>query len=218
MFKHPGPEQFRPGPLTAGFSTAWADRPEARGAKSRYGPAMPAGLPKPTLFQRLLAAMVRRQEKVVGEPLDYLKPVIAHTPGLVLKLGLLGPLGNHRHALPPAAKHVAVVRATLREDCGACAQMAVNLAKAEGVADDLLRAVVYNRLEELPPGLADICRWVDELQAGGDPAGLRENLRAHYGEAGLIELSLAFSLAAFFPRFKKGLGAATTCALHPVRI
>lgn len=179
---------------------------------------MQTGLTRPTWFQRLLAFMVRRQEKVVGEPLDYLHVVIAHAPGVVPKLGLLGPLGNHRKALPPAAKHAAVVRATLGEDCGACAQMAVNLAKADGVADDLLRAVVYNRLEELPVELADICRWVEELQAGGDPVGLRGRLRQHYGEAGLIELSLAVSLAAFFPRFKRGLGAATSCALRPVRI
>ena len=171
------------------------------------------------MFQRLLTRMIRRQEKTVGVPLRYLDEVARHSPALVAKLGLLGPLGSHRSALPAEAKHVATVRATLAEDCGACVQIAVNLALAEGVSRAVLSAVVNGRLWELPPNLEAVCKFVDALQNQETISDShRDQLEAEYGRDGVAELSLAYALAAFFPRFKRGLGQAQNCALRPVEV
>ncbi len=171
------------------------------------------------MLTSLLRKMIRRQERTVGVPLTYLDEVAAHSPGLVAKIGLLGPLGEHRRALPAEAKHVATVRAVLAEDCGACVQIAVNLALAEGVSRDVLAAVVHGRLWELPPNLEAICKFVDALQNQETiTESLRDQLEVEYGRDGVAELSVAFALAAFFPRFKRGLGAAQSCALRPVEV
>ena len=116
------------------------------------------------MLASLLQKMIRRQERAVGVPLTYLDAVAAHSPGLVAKIGLLGPLGGHRRALPVEAKQVATVRAVLAEDCGECAQIAVNVARAEGVSREVLAAVVHGRLADLPPRLAAVCRFVDALR------------------------------------------------------
>lgn len=171
------------------------------------------------MLQALLKKMIRRQERTVGVPLRYLDEVAAHSPGLVMKIGLLGPLGEHRRALPAEAKHVATVRAVLAEDCGACVQIAVNLALADGVSREVLAAVVNGRLWELPPNLEAVCKFVDALQNQETiTESLREQLRVEYGDDGIAELSLAYALAAFFPRFKRGLGHAQSCALRPVEV
>ncbi|MBA4137547.1 MAG: hypothetical protein C0518_09550 [Opitutus sp.] len=171
------------------------------------------------MLQSLLSKMIRCQERAVGVPLTYLNDVAAHSPGLVMKIGLLGPLGTHRRALPAEAKHVATVRATLAEDCGACVQIAVNVALAEGVSREVLAAVVNGRLWELPPNLEAVCKFVDALQNQETiTASLRDQLQVEYGDDGVAELSVAYALAAFFPRFKRGLGEAQSCALRPVEV
>ena len=138
---------------------------------------------------------------------------------LVLKLGLLGPLGGHRRRLPLEAFHIARLRAVLAEDCGACAQMAVNEAMRAGVVPALLRAVVAGRLDDLPPDLATVCRFVDAtLDHAPEQGALREPLRERFGEAGFIELALVIALSSFFPRFKRTLGHAQSCATRPVEV
>jgi alkylhydroperoxidase family enzyme len=171
------------------------------------------------MLSRLLSRLIRRQEKTVGVSLRYLDDVAQHSPGLVLKIGLLGPLGNHRRALPAVARHVASVRATLAEDCGACVQIAVNLALADGVSRTVLSAVVNGRLWELPPNLEAVCKFIDALQNHETiPPATREQLEVEYGRDGVAELAATFALASFFPRFKRGLGEAQSCALRPVEV
>jgi alkylhydroperoxidase family enzyme len=171
------------------------------------------------MLRSLLSSLIRRQEKSVGVRLDYLDEVAVHSPGLVGKIGFLGPLGRHRRALPAEAKHVATVRATLAEDCGDCVQIAVNLALADGVSRPVLDAVLSGRLWELPPRLEAICKFVDALNNQETVTDtLREQLEVEYGRDGVAELAAAFALAAFFPRFKRGLGRASRCTLRPVEV
>ncbi len=155
----------------------------------------------------------------MGVSLDYLRDVARHDAALVMKLGLLGPLGNHRRRLPLEVVHVARLRAVLAEDCSACAQMAVNEAKRAGVDAQWLRAVASDHLDELPSEPAAVCRFVDATLADApEQTTLREQMRRRYGEGGLIELALAVGLSAFFPRFKGALGHAQSCAVRPVEV
>ena len=98
-------------------------------------------------------------------------------------------------------------------------QIAVNLAQADGVSREVLSAVVNGRLWELPPNLEAICKFMDALQNQETITGsLRDQLEVEYGQDGVAELSAAFALAAFFPRFKRGLGHAQSCSLRPVEV
>lgn len=171
------------------------------------------------MLSTLINLAIGRQERHLGIPLDYLRDVARLDPALVMKLGLLGPLGNHRRCLPLEAFHIARLRAVLAEDCGACAQMAVNEAKRAGVAPTVLRAVTANRLEELSADLVAVCRFVDAALADApEQTALREHMRERFGDVGLADLALAIALSSFFPRFKRALGHAQSCAARPVDV
>jgi uncharacterized membrane protein/alkylhydroperoxidase family enzyme len=181
----------------------------------------PKSLHRLPRWARLVAPLyelgIRSQERRLGMPLDYLRSVGKEAPSFALKLSLLSPLGNHRRSLPPEVFHVARLQATLAEDCGACAQMAANLAKQDGVSPQVLRAVAQGDVYRFPLALAQVCQFVDAvLMDRPEQTDLRNLMRDRYGEEGLIELSAAIALASFFPRFKRGLGVAQSCALQPV--
>lgn len=171
------------------------------------------------MIQRLLEHEIRRQERRYGAPLDHLRDVARHAPGLAAKLGLLAPLASHRRALPLEALHAARLCATALEDCGACVRMAACDALRAGVGPELVRAIAAGRLAALPDELAELCRFVRAVHAGGsEQHELRERMRLRYGAAGLIELALAIALSSFFPRFKRALGHARSCAADPLAL
>jgi alkylhydroperoxidase family enzyme len=128
-------------------------------------------------------------------------------------------MAAHGRALPVDLYHTACFVATRNEDCGTCVQITLNLARKDGVADDLLRALLAGRPDNLPEQARDVYLFseavvkVDEERAGV----IRERLRTALGEEALIELSFAIAAARVFPTVKRGLGYATSCALVELR-
>ena len=171
------------------------------------------------LTRPLLLHGIRRQEKALGVPLDYLRDVVCWNPSVVMKLGLLAPLGNHRRHAPADALHLARIQATLAEDCGDCVQIAVNLARHDGIRPEWIQAVLQHQPEALPPELNLVYRFVEAV-LGDTPEqeDYRRQVRQEYGNGALVEFSLAVALASFFPRFKRGLGHGASCSLHPVTV
>src|SRR5690349_21364816 len=97
---------------------------------------------KVPMLRRLALKLIAHQERLLGVPLDPLRHVARFSLSALGKIGLLASLGSHRRALPADAFHVARLLATLREDCGACAQIEVNLARKDRVAPGVLKAVL----------------------------------------------------------------------------
>ncbi|HEX8181090.1 MAG TPA: hypothetical protein VF525_16200, partial [Pyrinomonadaceae bacterium] len=123
-----------------------------------------------------------------------------------------------RRRLPAAPYHVARLVATRHEDCGACVQIEVNLARKSHVPVAVLRAVLNDRADELPPDLADVYHFARAVVAAEDQPELRERLRAHYGAEAFVELALGIAAARVFPTTKRALGYATSCALVEVQV
>lgn len=161
---------------------------------------------------------VRKMERSLGVKLDYAHYLAEKSPRALRALGKLAPLSRFRRALPPEAWHVAGLVSSMREDCGTCVQIHVNLAVQDGMKRDWLDAVLRRAPEELPPHLHDVYRFAESI-LDGDPAQmeLREDLRKLYGDEGLVELSFAISGARIFPAIKKTLGFAVSCSRVEVR-
>jgi hypothetical protein len=114
------------------------------------------------------------------------------------------------------AFHAARITAAHFEDCGPCVQTTVNIARKDGVAPAVLRALVDGRPEALPEEVADVVRFVEKVLARTHDEGeLREKIRSRHGRDGdrvLAEIALVVSSARAFPVTKRFLGYATACS------
>jgi AhpD family alkylhydroperoxidase len=177
-------------------------------------PAPPRAVAAAALTGRLSEAVIRYGERKLGVTLDYLREIAAHAPAAFRLLGRVSQLG---HALKPAdrhAAHMAALGAALHDDCGTCVQIHINLARREGVAEDVLRRAVMGEAGTLPPLLAAAFRF-GEAVAANDPEmhELRDELEARCGKRAVIEMAIAIAFARFYPTIKRALGHAKSCAV-----
>jgi alkylhydroperoxidase family enzyme len=162
----------------------------------------------------LIRWQIRGLERRLGEPLDYLRHMLTASLGAFRAFVRAARVAAYRKHLPVAPCHVARIVAVRHEDCGPCVQTAVNLAKADGVPADVLRAVLDRRVNDLPEPLRDVYRFAEAVvEVSGEEEPYRARLRQVFGEAALCELALAIATCRLFPTVKRALGYATSCSL-----
>jgi alkylhydroperoxidase family enzyme len=167
----------------------------------------------------VVRSKIRATEKRLGVSMEYLRHMYSHAPDAFDKFSTLMPATQHREKLPPAPYHVARLVATRQEDCGPCLQVAVNLAKEDGVEPAILQAALAGKVEELPESLQDVYRFAESVVlADGEEGNYRERVRKVFGETGLVELALAISTCRVFPTLKRALGHAKSCAAVRVEV
>lgn len=163
------------------------------------------------LIRRRLAAF----EAQWHYSMDYARQLLASNRRAFWGYAKLAPLAQYREGVPAAAWHVAKIAALRHEDCGPCSQLAVDIARAEGVPDALLRAALADdmkTLQQLNPDAALAHAFA--LAWTRREASLsvhRESLRQRIGDKGLSSLALAMSAARMFPMIKTALGHGEAC-------
>ena len=171
------------------------------------------------MLRSLILRKLGAEERRMGVSVDYLRHILGTSLGSFLVFTKILPISNHRKALPVDAYHVARLVATRDEDCGTCVQIEVNLAKADGVAVEILEAVTERRPDDLRADLATVYRFAEEVVTASYAEGeLRERVRAAYGEKALVEMAMAIASARFFPVTKRALGYATSCSRVEVEV
>jgi AhpD family alkylhydroperoxidase len=170
------------------------------------------------MIRYLILKQLDKEERSLGESLDYIRHVLRTSFSAFFKFALFTPLAQHRRKLPAAPYRVARIVATQDEDCGTCVQIEVNLARREGVSSEVIRAVLNNRPEDLTPELAEIYRFAKAVVAASEEYELRQRIRERYGEEGLVELAFGMAAARVFPVTKRALGYATSCALIEIEV
>ena len=171
------------------------------------------------MIRRLMLRSVDRQERKLGESLEYFRHMIRASIPAALKFGLFMPMAEHRKQLPAMPYWVARLVAAQTEDCGSCVQIEVNLALQNGVSADTVRAVLEGRPGDLPDGGGDAYAFATAVVAGSGAEGPhRERLRERYGEPGLVELAMGIAAARVFPTTKRALGYAVSCSAVDLRI
>lgn len=164
------------------------------------------------MLRSLVHQMISRQERTCGVPLDYLRELSRTSLPAFFKFLLFTPLANHRRHLTPEAFHVARLAATQAEDCGTCLQIVVHFARRDGIEATLLRKALAGDPAALPAPLGEVLIYASKLARGEDAPEQRQTLRAHLGDAALVELALAVATARVFPTLKRGLGHAVACS------
>jgi AhpD family alkylhydroperoxidase len=166
------------------------------------------------LAGRLSEAMIRYGEKKLGVSLDYLREIAANAPASFRALGRVSQIGQSLKAVDRHAAHMAALGAAMHDDCGTCVQIHINLARQDGVPDDVLRRAVMGEAGTLPARLAASFRF-GEAVAANDPEmhELREKLEADLGKRAVIEMAIGIAFARFYPTIKRALGHAKSCAV-----
>jgi alkylhydroperoxidase family enzyme len=158
--------------------------------------------------------IVRSMESRLGVRLEYLRTLVRVRPGVLWRMLIFLAAAAPRPGVPRRAIHLAGLGATLALDCGECVQIAVNLARRDGVPTDVLAAVVEGRREALTSDDVLAVAFGEAVSRDGDDVEeLRLRLVERYGEGGAQELALAVAFAQFYPVLKRGLGMARSCAL-----
>jgi alkylhydroperoxidase family enzyme len=158
-------------------------------------------------------------ERSLGASTDYLRHILRVSMPAFFKFLKIMPLAEYRKKLPADAYHVARLVATQHEDCGSCVQIEVNLAKKDGVAPQILQAVLDRNVGALPPALAEVYHFAEGVVTrNGQEEEFRDRIRQRYGEVALVEMALAIAVCRIFPTTKHGLGYATSCSKVTVQM
>ena len=155
---------------------------------------------------------LQRAEKRFGVSFDYAREMHRISPRATWQMLKLQKIGGYREACPPAAWHAAHIAAALTEDCGPCVQMAVTLAREDGVAAETLRALIDRRLDAIETGTADAFLFGEAVARSAATADdLRARLQARYGEKAIVDLAIGIAIARVWPALKRAMGHAQFC-------
>jgi len=129
------------------------------------------------------------------------------------------PLAGYRRRVSSEELHLVRLGASLALDCGACVEIALRMARAEGVPPDVLAAAAAGRAEALTDLQVDALEFGAMVARGAADADLepvRARIVRRLGESGVVEYSLAAATAAFYPTLKRAMGFASACDLGTV--
>ena len=142
----------------------------------------------------------------------YLHAMLREAPDAAFKFARIAEVSNHRRVVSESAYFAAKLSATLSEDCGPCAQLVVNMAREAGVAESDIVALLERNEPAMSRDIALGFRFANAvLSRSGDDDAARDLVRAVWGEAGVIELSVAIAMSRVYPVLKAGMGYAKAC-------
>ncbi|MEJ0066604.1 MAG: hypothetical protein WDM85_15310 [Caulobacteraceae bacterium] len=152
-------------------------------------------------------------ERAFSYDAGYMRALLAARPGSFLKFSILPGLAQRRDA-PAEALAAAGVVATLREDCGPCTQIGVDIAVKSGVDRKVLRAILAGDTAAMGEAASLAYRFaqasLDRDMATADP--LRDEIVRQWGNRGLVAIALSITTARMYPTLKYALGYGKTCS------
>jgi AhpD family alkylhydroperoxidase len=160
----------------------------------------------------LLTKLLAWSKTQIGDvEMDYAYHLRDVAPGRLWRFSLIRIVEGGRKFTPAGVYHAAGMAAAMVEDCGPCVQIHVNLALKDGVAADALRALAARKLDGVAADVALGFKYGEAVARGLMADELRDEIRARWGEHGLIELAFTIATARFYPAVKRGMGFAHTC-------
>lgn len=156
---------------------------------------------------------IRPFERTFNYDASYMRDLLAASPAAFLKFSLLPGLAPRR-AAPAEALVAAGIVATLREDCGPCTQIGVDIAQRSGVPHATLRAILAGDATAMGETAALAYRFaeasLDRDMARADP--LRDEIVRRWGQRGLVAIALTLTTSRMYPTLKYALGHGKTCS------
>lgn len=165
------------------------------------------------MLKALLARSIARFEKQWGYDASYMRDLLDAGSWRFMRFGFVASLG-HGDAAPREAIAAASILATLREDCGPCTQIGVDIAEKGGVDPAVLRAILAGDCAAMSEAAALGYRFARAVLDHDGPAAdeAHDAIEALWGKTAVVDLSLAITVGRIYPTVKFGLGHAKTCS------
>ncbi len=161
------------------------------------------------LFKKRLDAF----DRDYGYDSSYLREILSADLSAAIKLSKAMGLTKYRKGAPAEACCAAGLVGTMAEDCGPCTQLGVTMAEREGVAPEVIRAILTGNTQAMSEEVLLAYRFAHAVLAHDPEANpLRERIVAKWGEKGLISLGFAITMARFFPTLKYAMGHGQACS------
>ncbi len=144
---------------------------------------------------------------------SYMREVLAVRPKSFLKF-MFGTQAADRKDAPAEALVAAGLFGTMSEDCGPCTQIGVDLATAQGVDPNVLRAILAG--DEAAMGETAALAWrfarasLARDMATCDP--LRDEIERRWGRKALVAIALTLTASREYPTLKYALGHGKACS------
>lgn len=145
-----------------------------------------------------------------GEVMDPLR-VFAHNPTLMTGYGIFELAGERSRRVPERIKHLAVLRAAMICGCEWCLDYGSAISAAANVPEEDLRALpAYRGSDRFDPVEILVLDYASAISATPTEVGdeLFAQLREHFDEAQLVELTSAIALENYRARFNWAFGLA----------
>lgn len=120
-----------------------------------------------------------------------------------------------------ATKEVARMRNARKTECGYCSQVRFSLARAEGLNEDVVSLISEDFEEnEMDERYKSVIRWVDAylLNPSGVDPRVRDDVQAHLGASGEVELACALAIFRAFGKTLITLGLEPKPGAMPVAV
>ena len=169
------------------------------------------------MFNGWIEKRIAKEERRVGESLDYLKYVWRVSRPTYFRLRNFTRFADCFRHLPPLAWHVAGIQTTVHDGCSDCAQIEINRARAAGVSGDIINSVLAGRVGELGDDIGDVIRFTRAILCNDSAQDeYRRRIVERFGDEGLVELSVRISTSRVVPITVRALGFAAHCPVYDI--
>ncbi|NWH07706.1 MAG: carboxymuconolactone decarboxylase family protein [Alphaproteobacteria bacterium] len=163
------------------------------------------------MFKWFAHRQISAFERRFGYDASYMHEIAQASDRAISTLWRAAQMSAHREGLPKDAWHAAKIVAARAEDCGPCTQLTVDMALADGVSQEIIRAIIARDWASLPEAVMLAVRFAEAVVAGEPADALREDSLRRWGEKGLISIAFAITGTRMYPQLKRVLGHAQAC-------
>jgi alkylhydroperoxidase family enzyme len=143
---------------------------------------------------------------------SYMRDMIEASPRAAWLFARATAIGQFRRDLPIEARYAAGITAVRSEDCGPCTQLAVTMAERAGVSPAVLRAVLTDNPDAMPPEVALVWKFTRATLAHDVAADeYREAIVKRWGPRALVTVAFAITASRLYPTVKYALGHGKAC-------
>jgi hypothetical protein len=143
---------------------------------------------------------------------SYMRDLIDVSPRAAWLFARATALGKFRRDVPLDAWFAAGITAVRHEDCGPCTQLAVTMAERGGVSPAVLRALLGDNPDVMPPDVALVWKFTRATLAHDAAAdGYREAIVKRWGRRALVSVTFSITAARMYPTVKYALGHGKAC-------
>jgi hypothetical protein len=167
------------------------------------------------VIRRILLLLVDRFERRWSYPSDYLRDLVAISPMAAVRFMAATALTAKPRAADRTLWHAAKVATGLHDGCGPCAQLALDMAAAAGLAAADLAALVAHDEGAMSEPARHGWLFAHAVLAG-DAVALaveREWVEGVCGRQGLADVALAVAGVRLYPVVRRALGHGEACSV-----